>query len=268
MAATGYTRQSSSAIQTGQPVSAPPLTAEFDALQAAFDTGSGHDHTGSVPGDGQKISLTTAVVGILPLANGGVGVNASTTDITLTHGIIVNGGVLFNAGMTVAAGVSTFTGSANFPGTITGATTFTSSVNAVGGLLDNSNRAISKSNLFGTIHTTPSNPTGTTSAPGVMCGLNQVRCLVIINGNLFTNAGASVQLSYGTGTAPANGAALTGTAVGTALGTSAGPSVPVTLSAIISGLTLGTPYWIDIIQVSSTGALINIQNVTVTITEI
>ncbi len=73
MAATGYTRQSTSAIQTGQPIAAPPLTAEFDALQAAFDTGSGHDHSGSVPGDGQKISLTAAVLGILPIGNGGTG---------------------------------------------------------------------------------------------------------------------------------------------------------------------------------------------------
>jgi len=71
----GYTRQSTSQIQPSKVVSAPPINAEFDALEGAFSAISGHLHDGTT-GNGPKITLTTSVTGVLPIANGGT--NATT----------------------------------------------------------------------------------------------------------------------------------------------------------------------------------------------
>jgi hypothetical protein len=58
----------------------------------------------------------------------------------------------------------------------------------------------------------------------------------------------SAILRYGTGTLPAHGAALTGTPIGaTASKGHTGPGVetPFSLSAVKTGLAIGTPYWIS-----------------------
>lgn len=113
----------------------------------------------------------------------------------------------------------------------------------------------------------PANPTGTTSLVGVMMGLGGVitpvvsgRVLVVVSGTLLNASaiadGAKTQIYYGTGGAPANGAALTGTAVGgipqyvasTTLG-----KVPFSVNAIVASLTLGTTYWIDLSLAAITG---------------
>ncbi len=73
----GYTRQSTSQIQPSKVVSAPPINAEFDALELAFSAVSGHLHDGTT-GNAPRIDLTTSVSNILPVANGGTGAaNAS-----------------------------------------------------------------------------------------------------------------------------------------------------------------------------------------------
>lgn len=66
----GYTRQSVVDIQPGQDVLASPVNDEFNAIQAAFHGSSGHSHDSS-SGEGPKISLTTSISGVLPVANGG-----------------------------------------------------------------------------------------------------------------------------------------------------------------------------------------------------
>lgn len=66
----GYTRQAAADIVGGQEVKAAPLTAEFNAIEDAFDGASGHSHDGTT-GEGQKIDLTVSVTGVLPAANGG-----------------------------------------------------------------------------------------------------------------------------------------------------------------------------------------------------
>lgn len=71
MVSTGYTRVSSADIVTGAVINAAPISGEFNAIEAAFNNSTGHDHSGS--GKGQAISLTAAVTGILPLINGGTG---------------------------------------------------------------------------------------------------------------------------------------------------------------------------------------------------
>ncbi len=68
----GYTRQSAAQIATGQIVQAGPVNDEFNALQSAFNTTSGHSHDGTT-GGGPKISLLSSIIGILPVINGGIG---------------------------------------------------------------------------------------------------------------------------------------------------------------------------------------------------
>jgi hypothetical protein len=99
----------------------------------------------------------------------------------------------------------------------------------------------------------------TSSTTGVMAGLagsiTPVRsgAIYLTVSGTGSNSTAAARFEivprYGTGTAPAPGAALTGTAVGaTQSGTSstAGAFSPFSSSAIVSGLTLGTPYWLDL----------------------
>jgi hypothetical protein len=106
----------------------------------------------------------------------------------------------------------------------------------------------------------PANPAATTSTVGVMMGINAAfspsmtgRALIIVSGtfNSTLAIGQSVTagIRYGTGTAPANGTAITGT--GTGLGIQM-PSCAATLctawtrQAILVGLTPGISYWLDL----------------------
>lgn len=70
---TGYTRQSAANIINGAVIEAADLNAEFNALQSAMDSSTGHSHDGTT-GEGPLINLTTSVTGILPAANGGLGI--------------------------------------------------------------------------------------------------------------------------------------------------------------------------------------------------
>ena len=68
---TGYTRQSAADIVTGANITAAPLNAEFNAIQSAFNSSTGHSHDGT-SGEGPLIDLTAAITGVLPVANGGI----------------------------------------------------------------------------------------------------------------------------------------------------------------------------------------------------
>lgn len=116
----------------------------------------------------------------------------------------------------------------------------------------------------------PSNPTGTTSATAVMMGLGSTcaftpkttgKVRVTICGNFYVNAGpnqGTLSGRYGTGTAPANAAATTGTRFGTGSSdqtiktASTGFGVPFAFTEILS-LTAGTAYWFDLAASSPTG---------------
>jgi hypothetical protein len=104
---------------------------------------------------------------------------------------------------------------------------------------------------------------------------------VIISGDLLgasTTAGDGInmQLSYGTGSAPANAAAITGTQVGSILKyenpatvVAADVHVPFSMQAVITGLAQGTAYWFDIAAESiATNSKIGLENVSVTLVEI
>lgn len=128
---------------------------------------------------------------------------------------------------------------------------------------------------------TPADPTGTASTTAIMMGLagsftpnTSTRILVIVSGqmaNTTINDGATVDLRYGTGTAPANGAAVTGTLKGkaqTMTSLVAAQRSGFCLTSVITGLTVGTAYWIDLSLMAVTGGTANVYGLTITVIEI
>lgn len=84
MTSTGYVRQSAAQIVTGNTINASDFNNEYNLLQSFADGTVGHDHSGGV-GLGPKLSLTTAIAGILPPANGGTGIaNNAASTITIS----------------------------------------------------------------------------------------------------------------------------------------------------------------------------------------
>lgn len=129
----------------------------------------------------------------------------------------------------------------------------------------------------------PSDPTGTTSASAVMMGLGATctftpsgtgQVLVTATG-VFRDSGTTgagtIGGRYGTGTAPANGAAVSGTRFGAAADFSVAPTgtasgIPFCLQQVLS-LTPGTTYWFDLPTASNGTATANPRNVTMSFTE-
>lgn len=108
------------------------------------------------------------------------------------------------------------------------------------------------------------------------------RLLIIVSGTVVSPAGGlvddgiSYQISYGTGTAPANGATLAGTQIGAvqtftlaaAATAAADVNVPFSLAAIVTGLTALTAYWVDLAAKSITTASdMGLANISVSIAE-
>lgn len=136
---------------------------------------------------------------------------------------------------------------------------------------------------------TPSNPMGTTSATGAMMGLdgsitpvNSGQILIVLSGEVNNSGagnGANFQIRYGTGTAPGNGIALTGTAVGRLgnmtndqisglLATLTPGKKPFSLNSYITGLIVGTAYWIDISLAAIGGGTATVTDVSISIIEV
>jgi hypothetical protein len=94
-----------------------------------------------------------------------------------------------------------------------------------------------------------------------------------IAGNAFNSTsadGESLQIRYGTGTAPINNAAVTGTAVGSAQAMGTGTTtLPNTFSlqATVSGLNAATAYWFDLGCKAITGGGGETSNVSMTALE-
>jgi len=77
----GYTRQSVAEILNGLDITAPPINAEFNQLESAFNGTTGHSHDGT-SGNGPKINLATSISGYLPAVNGGTGTRNNPTATT------------------------------------------------------------------------------------------------------------------------------------------------------------------------------------------
>lgn len=204
----------------------------------------------TVASDRSTVSTKTVV----PVANGGTGIaNLPPLDGQLLLGVASDGtfrtGVLTaGVGMQVTRGAGTLTVAQTLPALTS---------------------------------VTPADPTGTVSAIGVMMGLaiaftptRTGRALVIVGSNLSnTNAGGETQtyLRFGTGTAPANGAALTGTIMGAVRAADAfgiGAVSPCSLNTILTGLALGVAIWIDVALVSVGGGTANFTSVAASVVEI
>jgi hypothetical protein len=114
-------------------------------------------------------------------------------------------------------------------------------------------------NAFAAATIGPSTPAGTTSLTLVMAGLagsittRTGRIEICMSGVLTdntANAGTRAQISYGTGTAPMNGVAVTGTQIGplqayTASTLAAAAQAPYGACWNVTTLTGGTTYWFD-----------------------
>jgi hypothetical protein len=131
-----------------------------------------------------------------------------------------------------------------------------------------------------TYQASPANPTGTASTTGVMMGLagainpqTSGILSVQVSGTMSNNTandGVNAQIYFGTGTAPINGAALTGTLCGTkpqVTGMSAGQKVPFSLNCSVTGLTVNTAYWLDVAVSAITGGTASITDVSITAAE-
>lgn len=296
--ANGYIRQALSNIQPGLEIDAEDFNDEFNALQNAFDNTAGHDHSGSATGTGAKISLVNSITGTLGLTHGGLGVNGATTAVTLV-GLTVNGATQINStldvtGASTLAAVTCTTLAAGGNATVGGTLGVTSNITTTGTisggvLLDTANRPFSLSNLPTILNTVPSNQTATTTigdglTTGVMLGMGvtftptkSTQLAIHITATMKTAAaldGGSAALRIGTGSAPANGDALTGTAIGEGsqfLGAANNDSaVPFTATVVKGGgfFSIGTAYWFDLGFGSQGGAAFTIYNVTVSIHEI
>lgn len=153
----------------------------------------------------------------------------------------------------------------------------------VSGAASLSNGGVLTSNAV-TTQSTPANPTGTinTSAQ-VMMGLAgsitpgaSGRVLFMTSGDGFNTAavgdGFIVQLRYGTGTAPSNGGAVTGTAVGGAVKgvtavVSSAQDIPFALQAMVTTLSVGTTYWYDVGVQAIGGGTATIENLSLSAVE-
>ncbi len=192
---------------------------------------------------------------------------------TPASGVLTNAtglpiGGLTGLGTGVGAALATAVGSAGAPVVFNGALgtpssgvgtnlTALNASNISTGTLGNARLAW---NSF-TLSASPANPTGTTSASQVMAGLGgtcvftpsaSTRAYVHFTGsaaNTNANVNTIVQARFGTGTAPTNGAAVTGTAIGnsiTATSATTNAIVPFTIGGVVTGLTAGVTYWFDI----------------------
>ena len=111
----GYTRQAAAQIQPGLRANAEDVDAEYDALARAFDNAAGHDHSGSVAGDGAKISLTAGVVGVLPIANGGTGSSGGTAPVFANAQFNPGGVLVGSVGSIPGAGQLTLNANTSVP---------------------------------------------------------------------------------------------------------------------------------------------------------
>ena len=130
------------------------------------------------------------------------------------------------------------------------------------------------------INPTPVAPAGTTSTTTVMMGLAisftplySGRVKIIIAGEASNNTagdGFLIYAAYGTGAAPANGAAATGTTAGNGVkgaSASANALLPFSIVAVVTGLTVGTPIWVDLWLAAVTGGTAYVSNLSVIVEE-
>jgi hypothetical protein len=140
----------------------------------------------------------------------------------------------------------------------TGTTTPSPAVTVSGGTVT----SLLRTPLPAVAYSKPGQPGGTKSLTGVMAGIGSTATYIpALTGNLLIRitglAGTATDVStvglqgrYGTGQAPSNDGGLTGTPFGPAITCSSQAvtttgTCPFTLEAKVTGLTIGTKYWVD-----------------------
>ena len=90
--------------------------------------------------------------------------------------------------------------------------------------------------------------------------------------NSTAGDGAEAKLYYGTAPAPSNGAAATGTQKGQPAICDDMPTASKRfqfgITTVVSGLTVGTAYWFDLLLAAITGGTASLQNLEIVITEL
>lgn len=211
--------------------------------------GTGTGLTGGPITSSGTISLVVPVAA----ANGGTGLSGPYTNGQLLIGNAGSGG-LTAAGLSAGSGITITPGAGSI------------SVAAIAGATE---------------QTISANPTGTASATAVMMGLagtitpaKSGNIAVTINGvaaNSGSGDGGSVQISYGTGGAPSNGATLTGTQIGSVqqwISPAGADPMPFSVTAVITGLVVGTAVWLDAAVAAITAGTASISNVTIAAHEV
>jgi len=100
------------------------------------------------------------------------------------------------------------------------------------------------------------------------------RVVVMISGDAFdgaTGSGATLQIYFGTGSAPANGAGVTGSTAGSAvkfIAATTAARAPFALHAVITGLVVSTAYWLDVGMQATAANLATIENTSITAFEV
>ncbi len=204
----------------------------------------------------------------------------AATTATLTLGVA--GTTLGNLALTGnTSGTITLTGAA-------AAGTWTWTVPTTGGtkgyLLQTDGAGVSSWRAPNNYQATPADPTGITSTTVQMLGLagsitptGTGAVMIVISGQAISSLSSrspTIQIYYGTSTAPTNGAAVTGTAIGNVSGFTDGSvsgiqstRYPFTCNAIVTGLTANTAYWIDLGAAEPTSGTVTITSVSISVFE-
>ena len=127
----------------------------------------------------------------------------------------------------------------------------------------------------------PASPAGTTSTQPVMTGLgisltpkSSGTVLIIVGGsasNDTSSDGYSVQIRYGTGSAPGNGAVLAGRPAGSVAqqnSVSGGSQNGFTLIGLVVGLAAGVSIWIDLSLAAVTAGTASLSQLSIAAVEI
>lgn len=224
-----------------------------------------------------SIAITSSnISGTIPTSKGGTGLAASGT----AGNFLQSDGTDWTSATTLGVsnggtGANTLTANNVILGNGTSAVSFVAPSTAGNILASNGTTWISVTPNV----SSPSlaSPASTTSTVGVMMGLANLftpaktgKIFISFCGyvNVNSSGTATIRIRYGTGSAPANGAALTGTAIGSSVAMGqAGVSVPFSSTYILEGLTLTTQIWIDLSLASSDGNIAVLSSVQASIFE-